>query len=102
MKFSDFRQYRAKPTDNVFVFVCEDDFLIEESRAVWTGLLEGNWLIEKLHVKEFEEFEIRSIDGRRAYAVPVCTKSIADGDECEKLTRAGSRIWPSPWVSRLL
>jgi len=57
MKFSDFRQYRAKPADNVFIFVCEDDFLIEESRGVWTGLLEGNWLIEKLHVKEFEEIE---------------------------------------------
>jgi DNA polymerase-3 subunit delta len=57
MRFSDFRQYRAKPADNVFVFVCEDDFLIEESRGVWTGLFEGNWLIEKLHVKEFEEIE---------------------------------------------
>jgi DNA polymerase III subunit delta len=57
MRFSDFRQYRAKPQDNVFVFVCEDDFLIEESRAVWTGLFEGNWQIEKLHVKEFEDIE---------------------------------------------
>lgn len=57
MRFSDFRQYRAKPSDNVFVFVCEDDFLIEESRGVWTGSFEGNWLIEKLHVKEFEEIE---------------------------------------------
>jgi DNA polymerase-3 subunit delta len=41
----------------VFVFTCEDDFLIEESRGVWTSLFEGNWLIEKLHVKEFEEIE---------------------------------------------
>jgi len=49
--------------------------------------LEGNWLIEKLHVKEFERIRIRSIDGRRAYAVPVCTKSIADGDECRELTK---------------
>ena len=57
MRFSDFRQYRAKPNDNVFVFVCEDDFLIEESRGVWTGLFEGNWQIEKLHVKEFEDIE---------------------------------------------
>jgi DNA polymerase III subunit delta len=57
MKISDFRQYRARPTDNVFVFVCDDDFLIQESRAIWTGFFEGNWLIEKLHVKEFEEIE---------------------------------------------
>jgi DNA polymerase III delta subunit len=57
MRFPDFRQYRAKPSDNVFVFVCEDDFLVEESRSVWAGLFEGNWQIEKLHVKEFEEIE---------------------------------------------
>jgi DNA polymerase III delta subunit len=57
MRFSDFRQYRAKPSDNVFVFVCEDDFLVEESRGVWTGLFEGNWQIQKLHVKEFEDIE---------------------------------------------
>jgi DNA polymerase III, delta subunit len=57
MRFSDFRQYRASPSDNVFVFVCEDDFLVEESRGVWTGLFEGNWLVEKLHVKEFEDIE---------------------------------------------
>jgi DNA polymerase III delta subunit len=57
MRFPDFRQYRAKPSDNVFVFVCEDDFLVEESRSVWAGLFEGTWQIEKLHVKEFEEIE---------------------------------------------
>ena len=57
MKFSDFRQYRPRSTDSVFVFVCDDDFLIEESRAVWTESFEGNWLIEKLHVREFEEME---------------------------------------------
>jgi DNA polymerase III delta subunit len=57
MRFPDFRQYRAKPSDNVFVFVCEVDFLVEESRSVWAGLFEGNWQIEKLHVKEFEEIE---------------------------------------------
>jgi DNA polymerase III delta subunit len=57
MKIADFRQYRAKPADNVLVFVCEDDFLVEESRRVWAGAFEGNWLIEKLHVKEFEEIE---------------------------------------------
>ena len=57
MRFSDFRQYRARPQDNVFVFVCEDDYLIEESRGVWAGLFEGNWQIEKLHAKEFEDID---------------------------------------------
>jgi DNA polymerase III delta subunit len=57
MRFSDFRQYRASPSDNVFVFVCEDDFLVEESRGVWSGLFQGNWQAEKLHVKEFEDIE---------------------------------------------
>lgn len=57
MKFSDFRKYHPKPSDSVFVFVCEDDFLVEESRKVWADVLEGNWLVEKLHVKEFEEIE---------------------------------------------
>jgi len=57
MRFSDFRQYRPKHSDNVFIFTCEDDFLVEESRGVWTSLFEGKWLIEKLHVKEFEEIE---------------------------------------------
>jgi len=57
MRFSDFRQYRSRSADNVFVFVCDDDFLIEESRGIWTGAFDGNWLAEKMHVKEFEEIE---------------------------------------------
>jgi len=57
MRISEFQKYRARPSDNVFVFVCSDDFLIEESRSIWAGLFEGNWLIEKLHVKEFEDLE---------------------------------------------
>ena len=34
MKFSEFRQYQPKTDQNVFVFVCEDDFLVEESRRM--------------------------------------------------------------------
>jgi DNA polymerase III delta subunit len=58
VKFSDFRKYRPKPSDNVFVFVCGDDYQVEESREIWTASLEGTWLVEKLHAKEFEEIEI--------------------------------------------
>ena len=57
MRFSEFRQYRPKRDQNVFVFACGDQFLIEESRGVWPGMFDGNWNVEKLHVKEFEEIE---------------------------------------------
>jgi DNA polymerase-3 subunit delta len=40
---------------NVFVFVCEDDFLVEESRSVWPRIFGGNWVFEKYGAKEFDE-----------------------------------------------
>lgn len=55
MRFADFRQQRLKPSDNVFVFVCEDDFLADESRAVWKDKFDGNWSTEKMYVREFDE-----------------------------------------------
>jgi DNA polymerase III delta subunit len=57
MKFSEFRQYHPRTSDNIFVFVCDDDFLIEESRAIWTKSFEGNWQTEKMQGREFEEME---------------------------------------------
>jgi DNA polymerase-3 subunit delta len=61
MKFSEFRQYRPKTSPNVIAFVCEDDFLVEESRAIWSGILGANWVFEKLHAKEFDEIETRRL-----------------------------------------
>src|SRR5262245_6722794 len=61
MRFSEFRQYRPNPKHNVFVFVCEDEFLIHESRAVWAKLFDGNWIFEKLHAKEFDEIDARRL-----------------------------------------
>ncbi|HYR90151.1 MAG TPA: DNA polymerase III subunit delta [Terriglobia bacterium] len=55
MKFSEFRRYQPKPGQNVFVFVCEDDFLVEESRAVWLRIFGGSWVFDKYAAKEFEE-----------------------------------------------
>jgi DNA polymerase III delta subunit len=55
MKFSDFKQYQPKPNQNVFGFVCEDAFLVEESRDVWRNIFKGNWVFEKYAAKEFEE-----------------------------------------------
>src|SRR5689334_5211428 len=58
MTFSEFKRYRPKADHNVQVFICEDEFLIEESRAVWAGIFGRNWVFEKLPVKEFEEIEV--------------------------------------------
>jgi len=57
MTFADFQKYRPKADHNVYAFVCEDDFLLEESRTVWAGIFGPNWVFEKLQVKEFEEIE---------------------------------------------
>ncbi|HME99206.1 MAG TPA: DNA polymerase III subunit delta [Terriglobia bacterium] len=55
MRFSEFKQYQPKQPSNVFGFVCEDDFLLEESRPVWQRIFGGTWVFEKYPVKEFEE-----------------------------------------------
>jgi len=55
MKFSEFQNFQPKSAQNVFVFVCEDDFLVEESRAVWQRIFGANWVFEKYAAKEFEE-----------------------------------------------
>lgn len=55
MRFSEFKQYQPKTSSNVFVLVCEDDLLLEESRPVWQRLFGGSWVFEKYSAKEFEE-----------------------------------------------
>ena len=60
MRFNEFVRHRPAGTSNVTVFVCEDDLLIEESRAVWASAFGPQWVFEKLHAKEFDE-----IDGSR-------------------------------------
>ena len=57
MKFSQFRRQSAAPTGHVFVFACQDDFLVEESKAVWTQLFGGNWVVEKISAKELDAIE---------------------------------------------
>ena len=57
MTFNDFRLYRPKTLHNVTVFVCEDDYLVDESRAVWREIFGHNWVFEKLQAKEFDELE---------------------------------------------
>lgn len=55
MRFSEFKQYQPKQPSNVFGFICEDDFLVEESRPVWKRIFGGEWVLEKYPSKEFEE-----------------------------------------------
>jgi len=61
MKFAEFLRYRPSGNPNVVVFVCEDDFLVEESRAVWSRILGENWVFEKLHAKELDEIEANKL-----------------------------------------
>ena len=61
MKFNEFRQLRPKGNPNVLVFVCEDDFLVEESRAVWAENFGPNWVFEKVHAKEFDDIPAASL-----------------------------------------
>jgi DNA polymerase-3 subunit delta len=55
VRFSEFKQYQPKQPSNVFAFICEDDFLVEESRPVWLRIFGDNWVFEKYSAKEFEE-----------------------------------------------
>jgi DNA polymerase III delta subunit len=55
MKFSEFAQYQPKQSANVFGFICEDDFLLEESKPIWRRIFSGDWVFEKYPAKEFEE-----------------------------------------------
>src|SRR5215471_15519707 len=55
MRFAEFQRYQPKPEHNVFVFVCDDDLLLEESREIWRKAFGGDWLFEKYAAKEFEE-----------------------------------------------
>jgi DNA polymerase III delta subunit len=55
MRFADLPQYLPKPNQNVFAFVCEDAFLVEESRPIWRNIFGGNWTLEKYTAREFEE-----------------------------------------------
>lgn len=61
MKFSEFTSYQLKQSVNVVAFVCEDDFLIEESRPVWQRIFAAHSrsfqtaVFDKYAGKEFEE-----------------------------------------------
>lgn len=55
MRFSDFKQYKPRPEHNVFLFVCDDDLLLGESRDIWRSAFGGDWVFEKYSPKDFDE-----------------------------------------------
>jgi DNA polymerase-3 subunit delta len=57
MKFSQFRTHTPPDSANAYVFICEDDYLVDESRAVWERIFGGAWEFEKLSAKEFEAID---------------------------------------------
>ncbi len=53
MKFSEFRK-KPPPPGHVYMFVCEDDLLVDESQPVWSASFGGEWGWERLSLKEFD------------------------------------------------
>jgi DNA polymerase III delta subunit len=87
MRFNEFRRYKADPKQNLFAFVCDDDFLVEESRAVWSGFFAGNWVHEKIHVKEFEAMETTGLVEEARTPSLFAQSRILMIDAAEKLSR---------------
>ena len=57
MKFSEFREHTPSGSSHVYLFVCEDDFLVEESKTTWRRMFGGDWDFENLTVREFESID---------------------------------------------
>ena len=57
MKFSEFRRHTPSQASHVYLFVCEDQLLVEESKPIWSRIFGGEWNFEKLSVKEFESLD---------------------------------------------
>ncbi len=60
MKFSEFLR-KQPPKANLYMFVCEDDFLVDESQSVWARCFGGEWRFQKLPLKEFDTIPISDL-----------------------------------------
>ena len=60
MKFSEFSRHTPSP-GHVYMFVCEDGFLVDQSQAVWAGFFEGEWGIERVSLKEFDAIGVSDL-----------------------------------------
>jgi DNA polymerase-3 subunit delta len=106
MKLSEFQNYKPKTLANVIVFACEDEFILEESRAVWGRLFGSGWVFEKLGVKEFEEIEAAKLaeEARTpslfsqsrvllvAHAEKLTKTRIADLEALQQVARSSLRV----------
>jgi DNA polymerase III delta subunit len=61
VRFSQFAKYQPLREAHVYLFVCGDDFLVEESRPVWARIFGGDWGFERVSAKEFEAIEPRAL-----------------------------------------
>ena len=78
-------------TANVFAFVCEDDFLVEESRPVWQRIFGGDWVFEKYPAKEFEEIPSDRLMDEALTPSLFTQNRVADHDQCRKITKGAYR-----------
>ncbi len=60
MKFSEFKQHKLAP-GAVYIFVCADDYLVDESRTVWGAHFGGEWEFERLTLREFDGLSAASL-----------------------------------------
>jgi DNA polymerase III delta subunit len=61
MKFSEFRNH-ALPAGSVYIFVCPDDYLIDESQAVWRDRFGGEWDFERMTLREFDSLNVTDLE----------------------------------------
>jgi DNA polymerase III delta subunit len=107
VKFAQFRKHKLPP-GSVYLFVCADDYLVDESQAVWRDHFAGDWDFEKMTLREFDDLnasdladEARSprlFGGSRAIMVKVADaarftkKRIADVEPLASLTRSSVKV----------
>lgn len=91
MKYAQFQQI-ATPAGHVVVFVCPEEFLVQESKAIWPGIFGGAWTVDKVTAKEFEEIPSSKL------LADALTRSLFAESRCymvtmpEKLTKARLEI----------
>lgn len=61
MNFRKFRLESNLLSEHIFIFVCEDDFLVEESKNVWAESFEGSWIIDNLSGKQLDSIEFSQL-----------------------------------------
>ena len=83
MKFSEFLR-KQPPKANLYMFVCEDDFLVDESQSVWARLLWRRMAFPETAAQGVRYHTDFGLDGVGAHASVVRTRPGLDSDRCRK------------------